>query len=297
MSARLEWINGSSVVWTDANRSRYDRRDQRYPSDMTNDEWLELEPLLPVAKGVGRPRIYELHEIMNGIRYVQRYGIPWDAMPKDLPPASICYDDWRVLTDSGQLERINHHLVMRDREKSGRDASPTLAIVDAQSVKCDAPQGERGYDAGKNVMGRKRHLAVDSGGRLLAVMVTPADVQDQDGGVPLVKRMFRLYPWIKTVVVDGGYKSRFIEAVQAGLNRFVEVVLRPQFAKGFVLLPKRWRIEQSIGALTMSRRLKLDYDTLLHISAAAMFFASITRLLASITTEWPFPNGLLDPNV
>jgi putative transposase len=162
MSARLEWINGSSVVWTDANRSRYDRRDQRYPSDMTNDEWLELEPLLPVAKGVGRPRIYELREIMNGIGYVQRYGIPWDAMPKDLPPASICYDDWRVLTDGGHLERINHHLVMRDREKSGRDASPTLAIVDAQSVKCDAPQGERGYDAGKSAP-RRRVSPVEEG--------------------------------------------------------------------------------------------------------------------------------------
>jgi putative transposase len=132
-------------------------------------------------------------------------------------------------------------------------------------------------------MGRKRHLAVDSDGRLLAVMITPADVQDQEGGIPLVTRLVRLCPWITTVVVDGVYKSRFIEAVQAGMNRVVDVVLRPQFAKGFVLLPKRWRIEQSIGALTVSRRLKLDDDTLIHIAAAAMFFASITRLLASIT--------------
>jgi putative transposase len=285
MSARLEWMNGPSLVWTPANRPRYDRRSQRYPSDMTNEEWLTLEPLLPVAEGTGRPRTYPIRDIMNGMRYVQRYGIPWDAMPKDLPPASICYDDWRRLTDGGHMERINHHLVMMDREKSGKEASPTLAIGDAQSVKCDAPQGERGYDAGKHVMGRKRHLAVDSDGRLLAVLVTPANVQDQDGGIPLVKRLVRVCPWIKTVVVDGGYKARFIEAVQAGTKRVVEVVLRPHFAKGFVLLPKRWRIEQSIGALTVSRRLKLDYDTLLHISTAAMFFASIIRLLASITMK------------
>jgi putative transposase len=285
MSARLEWMNGPSLVWTAENRPRYDRRSQRYPSDMTNEEWLILEPLLPVAEGIGRPRTHPIQEIMNGIRYVQRYGIRWDAMPKDLPPASICYDYWRRLTDGGPMERINHHLVMRDREKSGKEASPTLAIVDAQSVKCDAPQGERGYDAAKQVMGRKRHLAVDSDGRLLAVMITPANVQDQDGGIPLVKRLVRVCPWIKTVVVDGGYKTRFIEAVQAGTNRIVDVVLRPQFAKGFVLLPKRWRIEQSIGALTVSRRLKLDYDTLLHISTSAMFFASIIRLLASITMK------------
>jgi putative transposase len=173
--------------------------------------------------------------------------------------------------------------VMADREKAGREASPTLAIIDAQSVKCDAPQGERGYDAGKKVLGRKRHIAVDSGGRLLAVKITAANVQDQNGGIPLVKRLVRLCPWIKTVVVDGGYKTLFIEAVQATANRVVEVVKRPDFAKGFVLLPKRWKVEQTIGALTISRRLKLDYETLLHVSAAAMLFASITRLLASIT--------------
>lgn len=285
MAARREWLNGAAMVWTDDDRARYDRRGQRYPSDLTDAEWAVLEPLLPVAQGVGRPRVHRLREIMNGIRYVQRYGIPWDAMPKDLPPHSICYDYWRVLSDGGHLEGINHHLVMTDREKAGREASPTLAIVDAQSVKCDAPQGPRGYDAGKKVMGRKRHLAVDSDGRLLAVMITPADVQDQDGGMPLVERLVRLCPWIATVVVDGGYKNRFIEMVQNGLNRVVEVVKRPDFAKGFVLLPKRWRVEQSIGALTISRRLKVDYETLLHVSAATILFASITRLVASITLQ------------
>ena len=108
-----------------------------------------MQPLLPVPQGHGRPRRYPLREIMNGIRYVLRYGIPWDAMPKDLPPSSLCYDYWRLLSDGGHLERINHHLEMMDREKDGREASPTLAIIDAQSVKCDAPHGERGYDAAK----------------------------------------------------------------------------------------------------------------------------------------------------
>ena len=271
------------MVWTRENRGRYDRRGQRYPSDLTSEEWAVLQPLLPVSQGQGRPRRHTLREIMNGIRYVLRYGIPWDAMPRDLPPSSLCYDYWRLLSDGGHMEQINHQLVVLDREKAGREASPTLAIIDAQSVKCDAPQGERGYDAAKKVLGRKRHVAVDSGGRLLAVRVTSADVQDQDGGIPPVKRLVRLCPWIRTVVVDGGYKTRFIDAVQASANRVVEVVKRPEFAKGFVLLPKRWKVEQSIGALTGSRRLKLDYETLTHVSAAAMLFASATRLLASIT--------------
>ena len=168
---------------------------------------------------------------MNGIRYVLRYGIPWDPMPKDLPPSSICYDYRRLLSDGGHIQRINHQLVMMDREKAGREASPTLAIVDAQSVKCDAPHGERGYDAGKKVVGRKRHVAVDIDGRLLAVKITRADVQDQDGGIPLVKRLVRRCPWIETVVVDGGYKNTFIQAVRGMANRVVEVVKRPDFAK------------------------------------------------------------------
>ena len=250
---------------------------------MTNEEWAVLQPCLPIPHGKGRPRQHMLREIMNGIRYVLRYGIPWDAMPKDLPPSSICYDYWRLLSDGGHMERINHHLVMMDREKAGREASPTLAIVDAQSIKCDAPQGERGYDAAKKILGRKRHIAVDSGGRLLCVRVTSANVQDQDGGIPLVKRLVRLCPWIEKVVVDSGYKTRFIESVQASANRVVEVVKRPEFTKGFVLLPKRWKVEQTIGALTISRRLKVDYESLVHVSAAAMLFSSITRLLASIT--------------
>jgi len=242
-----------------------------------------LRPLLPVPTGTGRPRTYALREITNGIRYVLRYGIPWDAMPKDLPPASICYDYWRLLSDGGHMDQINHELVMIDREKAGRDASPTLAIIDAQSVKCDAPHGERGYDAGKKILGRKRHIAVDSDGRLLCVKVTPANVQDQTGGIVLVKRLVRLCPFVRTVVVDGGDKTTFIDAVKATGNRVVEVVKRPDFAKDFVLLPKRWRVEQTIGALTNSRRLKIDYESLTHVSAAAILFVSITRLLASIT--------------
>ncbi len=113
--------------------------------------------------------------------------------------------------------------------------------------------------------------------------ITSADVQDQDGGIPLVMRLLRGCPWIVTVVVDGGDKTRFIDYVQQVRSHVVEVIKRPDFAKGFVLSPKGWRVEQSIGALIGSRRLKLDYETLPHVSVAAMRFASITRLLASIT--------------
>ncbi len=229
-----------------------------------------------------------LRKVTNGIRCVQRYGVPCDAVPKDLPPGSICYDYWRLLTNGGHLDRINHVLVMADRKQAGREASPTLAIVDAHSVKCDAPPGERGYDAARKVLGRKRPAAVDIDGRLLAVSVIRADMQDQDGGIDLVRRLLRLCPWIRTVVLDGGYKKIFMETVQAIAGRAAEMVKRPEFAKGFVLLPKRWRVEQSIGALTISRRLKVDHETLTHVSATIILFASIGRLLASLTMRCPF---------
>ena len=175
-------------------------------------------------------------------------------MPKDLLPGSICYDRWRLLTDGGYLNRINHVLVMADREQAGWEASPTLAIVDAQSVRCDALAGERGYDATKRVLGRKRHVAVDMDGRLLAVSVIRANVQDQDSGIDLVRRLVRLCPWIRTVVAHHGYEKTFIGAVQAMTGWVAEVVKRPEFAKGFVLLPKRWRLEQSIGSLRLAWR-------------------------------------------
>ena len=124
MSHRSELLSGTALVWTDENRPRYDRRGQRYPSDLTNEEWAVLEPLLPVARGQGRPRTHMLREVMNGIRYVQRYGIPWDAMPKDLPPWSICYDYWRVLTDGGHLDQINHVLVMQTERRPGGKPVP-----------------------------------------------------------------------------------------------------------------------------------------------------------------------------
>src|SRR3954471_20649331 len=128
MAGRRESLDGSAVAWTKKNRPQYDRRNQRYPSDLTADEWRELEPLLAVARGIGRPRTYSLEEVINGIRYVQRYGIPWDAMPKDLPPSSICYEYWRVLVDGGHLDRINHHLC-RIRMEASRWSSAWCACI------------------------------------------------------------------------------------------------------------------------------------------------------------------------
>jgi putative transposase len=156
---------------------------------------------------------------------------------------------------------------MAAREHQGREASPTLGIVDSQSVKAMAPGGPRGYDAAKKINGRKRHILVDSLGNLLAVRVTDGAVQDRDGGIELVRHVRALFPWISVVVADGAYAGRF-EARLAGLHLAVRIVRRPDFAKSFVLLPKRWRVEQVFGAVRFCRRLLVDHETLPRVAEA-----------------------------
>lgn len=269
-------------MWTRETRAKYDRRDLRYPSDLRNEEWAELEPLLPKWNGRGRPPEYPLREIINSIRYVLRYGIPWDAMPKDLPPWYIGYAYFRKLGGEGRLDPIQQELLMKDREQSGREPSPTVAILDSQTIKCDAPQGERGSDGAKKRVGRKRHVAVDTGGRILTSTVTCADVPDQEAGLGLAAWLVRLCPWIEIFIVDHGYKKTFCEAICNRFGRTVQVAERPKNAKGFVVIPKRWKVEQTFGVLVQNRRLRTDYESLMSNSLAMLTLASIFRLIISL---------------
>ena len=205
LSYRSELLNATAVVWIDENRPRYERRGQKLPgcnsaATLTNDERTVLEPRLRMVRGKRRPSRHRRREVMNGIRHIYRYGVPWGAMPKELPPGCDCHDSWQLLADDGHLERFNHGPVMADLEKAEREASPTLAIIDPRTVKCDAPQGEVGesvalprtFDAARKVVSCRRHMTAGTDGRLLAVSVTGAAMQDQDGGIGLVHRLVRL---------------------------------------------------------------------------------------------------------
>src|SRR3954463_7106597 len=169
-----------------------------------------------------------------------------------------------------------HALLLAVRELQGHEASSTLGIIDSQTVKVMAPAGPRGYDNAKKINGRKRHILVDSLGHLLAVLVTDGAVQDRDGGIDLVRQVQALFPWIVLIAADSAYTGRF-EAAMARLNIAVEIVRRPQFAKGFVLLPKRWRVEQTFGVARFCRRLLVDHETLPHVSESMIRMASIMR--------------------
>jgi len=161
-------------MWTATSRAKHSRAGLRFSSDLTDAEWAVLQPLLPPRSPVGRRPSWPVREIVNAIFYVLRGGVPWRMLPPCFPPRQTVYGWFAAWRDAGVWQTINHHLVMLDRERSGREASPTAAVVDSQSVKTTEAGGPRGYDAGKKIKGRKRHAMVDTDGRALTLQVHPA---------------------------------------------------------------------------------------------------------------------------
>jgi transposase len=198
-------------MWTPTTRRQHNRIVTRYQTDLTDAEWRVIAPHLPKPNATGRPREWPMHEIINGIFYVTRAGCPWRLLPNDFPPWGTIYRWFAAWRDDGRFERINHALVMADRERVGRDASPSAAIIDSQSVKTIEAGGPRGYDAGKKINGRKRHALVDTDGRGLVLEPHPASIQDRDGGGPLLWASRRIFPFIERVFADSGYAGDKVE--------------------------------------------------------------------------------------
>lgn len=201
---------------------------------MTAEEWAILEPLLPVPAATGRPWQWPLKLIVEAIFYVLRTGCQWRYLPSDFPPWPTVYYWFRRLSADGTWERVNHTLVMAARQRGGRDASPTAAIIDSQSVKATEAAGPRGYDAGKKIMGCKRHILTDTEGHLLSAVVHEACIQDRDGAVLLFSQLFGLFPFISRIFADGGYAGEKLkQALRSFGNWCIEIVKRSDQAKGF----------------------------------------------------------------
>lgn len=263
-------------MWTPTTREQHSRPAARYQTDLTGAEWRLIEPHLPAARNTGRPRVWPMRELINAIFYVLRGGIAWRLLPLDFPPWPTVYRWFAVFRDGAVFEKINHALVMMDRERVGRDASPTGAIIDSQSVKTTEAGGPRGYDAGKKINGRKRHALVDTDGRALLVEPHPANIQDRDGGGSLLEVSRPLFPFIKHVWADGGYNH---ERVTAATNILVEIVKKQPYQVGFVVLPKRWVVERFFAWINRNRRLAKDFEATINSAAAFLYAASAMLLI------------------
>jgi transposase len=266
-------------MWTPTTRLQHSRSHLRYETDLTNEEWAVIEPLLPAPAEGGRPPTWPMREIVNAIFYVLRGGIPWRLIPKGLPPKSTVFGYFSRWRDTGVFVRINHHLVMADRERTGRDASPSAAVLDSQSVKTTESGGPCGYDAGKKVNGRKRQVMVDTDGRALVLDSQPADVQDRDGVVPVLRLSRRSFPFIAKAFGDMGYsgdKPKNASIVD------VEIVRKPPDQVGFAVHPRRWVVERFFAWISRNRRLWKDAEATIASAKAFLYAASVMILVRRI---------------
>jgi transposase len=278
-------------MWNAENRPRYDPSKLRYPSDLTDEEWGLIEPLIPAAKPGGNKRSVDMHEVMNGAMYILSTGCQWRAIPKDLPPRSTVHRYLVRWEEDGTLDEIHHTLYLKCREQAECEASPTAAIIDSQSIKSAEKGGPaidpHGYDAGKKTKGKKRHVLVDTQGFLLLALVHSADIQDRDGGVLLMATMFGLFPFLLKLYADSGYQG---PQFQDGLRRVcqsigVENVKRCDAAKKFVVLPKRWIVERTIAWLNRCRRLAKDWKCLNIRALGFLRLASIRLMVRRLCQE------------
>ncbi|MEQ4206280.1 IS5 family transposase [Actinopolymorpha sp. B9G3] len=232
---------------------------------MSDAEWAQIDPLLPepasLLLGVGRPEEHCRRDIVNGIYYVLDNGIKWRAMPVDLPPWKTVYNYFSCWQSAGVTQNILDTLRDRVRIRQGRAASPSAGVVDSASVKGAETVGAntRGFDAGKKINGRKRHIVVDTLGLLLVVMVTAASVQDRDAAKPLLQRLARSFCRIKLVFADSGYAGKLVDWALQQLKLTLQIVKRTD-KHSFQVLPRRWVVERTLAWIVRHRRCARDYE-------------------------------------
>ena len=264
-------------MWTPAARAELARESLPYATSLTDAEWTVVAPLLPGPAATGRPWRWPMRSVLDAVLYVLRTGCAWRHLPHEFPPWSTVHRWFLRLSGSGVFERLAHALTMADRERAGRDASPSGAVMDAQAARTGGVgvKGERGYDPARRVVGRKRHALTDTDGRLLVAAISPADLHDSHGGVALLRASRDLWPFLAYCFADRAYRG---ERVGTATAIIVEVVEPEAGQKGFAVQPRRWVIERTFGWISRCRRLARDHEAT-PSSALAFFVLAAAMIL------------------
>ena len=251
---------------------------QAYPSDLSDTEWRLLEPLLPTPRPGGRPVKYPRREVVNAIMYVLRSGCPWRMLPHDLPPWRTAFHYFRTWRKDGTWERVHQALRERVRTAGWTTDFSQRGYHRQPEREDDRKRGPRGYDAGKKVTGRKRHIIVDTIGLLLAVVVHPADIQDRDGAKLVINKLAGRFPRLQLIWADAGYAGQLVDWAMSLSGWALEIVRRPRSSHQFEVLPRRWVVERTFAWLGRCRRLSKDYEELPE-TTEAWIYSAMTRLM------------------